>query len=72
MNIWKDLANDAGYPYGTNENEMMAMMIEEDYWREVSWEEYMREQENKWIEEQQEIYQDEMDYYDWLLSKGGR
>ena len=66
-NPWKDMANDAGYPYGTDENRMMAQMIEQDYMLQAAYEDYHREQQEKWQDEQWEIYCDEMDYYDWLL-----
>ena len=28
MSVYEDMANDAGYSYGTDENKQMAMMIE--------------------------------------------
>ena len=29
MSVYNDMANDAGYPFGSNENKQMASMIEE-------------------------------------------
>lgn len=31
MSVYNDMANDAGYSYGTDENELMAAWIEQDH-----------------------------------------
>lgn len=31
MGVYNDMANDAGYPYGTEENQQMANWIESDH-----------------------------------------
>jgi hypothetical protein len=36
MSIYNDMANDAGYKYGTPENEQMAQMIEEEHKRDMA------------------------------------
>ena len=48
MGVFNDMASDAGYRYGTDENKQMAEMIEEQQRRD--WE---REQYNKMTEEEQ-------------------
>ena len=35
MSVYKDMANDAGYPYGGDENEQMAQAIEQDHMRQM-------------------------------------
>jgi hypothetical protein len=35
MGVYEDMANDAGYPYGTDENQQMARNIEEDHMRQM-------------------------------------
>ena len=58
MGVYNDLANDAGYPYGTEENEQMANMI---YWheREQEWEEqyedWLRSEIWPWLEWWQQL-----------------
>ena len=42
MSVYEDMANDAGYPYGTDENRQMAEMAEQ----------YERDEYHKWMEEQ--------------------
>jgi hypothetical protein len=58
MGVYNDMANDAGYSYGSDENEQMAQMIE---WEEqVAWQQHFEEQE----------YMEEMErYYDILFRK---
>jgi hypothetical protein len=36
MSVYNDMANDAGYKYGTPENEQMAQMIEEEHARDMA------------------------------------
>jgi hypothetical protein len=43
MSVYNDLANDAGYPYGTEENEMMAQQLEQA--EEAAFWEYIKEQQ---------------------------
>lgn len=43
MSVYNDMANDAGYGYGTEENQQMAQMLEY---------EEMRAQEEYWAEQQ--------------------
>jgi len=69
MGVYEDMANDAGYFYGTVENRMMADMLEQDFAMQVAYEQYMKEIEEQYWQEQWEEYCDEMDYYDWLLSR---
>jgi len=50
MGVYNDMANDAGYGYGTEENEQLAMMLmQEEYEAHQRW---MEEQE---YERQREI-----------------
>jgi hypothetical protein len=54
MGVYNDLANDAGYSYGTPENEQMAQMIEEEDRRQ-----YQRYLEEKELERQ--VLEEEQD-----------
>lgn len=58
MSVYNDMANDAGYRYGSDENAQMAEMIENDQQRRAAEdreeEEYWQEQEEYW-QEQEEI-----------------
>jgi len=67
MGVYNDLANDAGYAYGTEENQQMAMMLE--------WEEMVARQ--RYYEKQQYIKEYVERYYeilfrkfDWDIEKG--
>ena len=35
MGVYNDMANDAGYPYGTDENEQMAQSIEAEHMKQI-------------------------------------
>ena len=59
MGVYNDMANDAGYGYGTDENEQMAMMLE--------WEEMMEWQ--RYYDEQQYIKEYWENYYEILFRK---
>lgn len=59
MGVYNDMANDAGYSYGTDENEQMAMMLE--------WEEMMEWQ--RYYDEQQHIKEYWETYYEILFRK---
>ena len=44
MGVYNDMANDAGYGYGTEENHQMAMMLE---WEEMQgWQRHFEEQQH--------------------------
>ena len=59
MGVYNDLANDAGYAYGTEENQQMAMMLE--------WEEMVARQ--RYYEKQQYIKEYVERYYEILFRK---
>ena len=44
MGVYNDMANDAGYAFGSEENEQMAMMLEAE----------QMHQYQEWLEEQEE------------------
>lgn len=56
MGVYEDMANDAGYSFGTDENRQMAEMIY--YHEQQAWQEYHEEQ--KYLNHLQEEY-------DWQL-----
>ncbi|MFW9871629.1 MAG: hypothetical protein ACFFG0_00905 [Candidatus Thorarchaeota archaeon] len=45
MGIYNDLANDSGYAYGTEENEQIALMIEQEEYEEYhKWQAWKEEE----------------------------
>lgn len=50
MSVYNDMANDAGYSFGSEENEQMAMLLEEQEYR--AWQEYY---EQEFLKEQREV-----------------
>lgn len=61
MSIYNDMANDAGYRYGTQENAQMAQILEqeeiENYYRELEYKHYC---EQEYFKYQEEVYEYEM------------
>jgi len=53
MGVYEDMANDAGCPYGTDDNKYMAAMIEEQ--------EYRATMESQYHDEMEEQYQHHME-----------
>jgi hypothetical protein len=54
MGVYEDMANDAGYPYGTDENMQMASMMEADEHRR-----YLEHQMELAEEERRELAEEE-------------
>lgn len=52
MGVYEDMANDAGYAFGTDDNAMMAAALQEQEARE-----YAAWQEARWLAEQMEAAQ---------------
>jgi len=60
MSVYNDMANDAGYGYGSEENQQMASMIEheersqqQEYYEEqyeMQWQQYYEEQQVEYYE----------------------
>jgi len=73
MGVYEDMANDAGYRYGTPENRQLAAYLEEEEWRNYQAQKSYAEAEYdaycEWVLVMEELAYEEEIYYDWILSQ---